>query len=326
MPCPFGFKAEEPAVDGADAEDVDDKADKDDRFNYDKDPITWFFQNQIRSEEEFQANKAKLRAEAKRRLENIMAKKNKRIEIDDDDWGSVDSSELSAWDSDVESLSSMHSCANEWAAEARFAAPAGTLLKYSSIASLATVAHAAWEGIKAMSVMRPVSGIVSYAWVPSAMLGVALALLAAAGVCWYATLGRSRRLVLACQLALVLIYGAATVAAVFAYVMPGGVDSEVTHNACARYEGGNHESRLCMMIPAINSQMRTVCSTMWRSAGLVALVALVQLGLCTWFIHELQYVEKKAQKQKRRRRRRKNTINWDKIRVVGPVRGCGGGM
>jgi hypothetical protein len=37
-------------------------------------------QNQIRSEEEFQAKKAKLREEAKLRLEDIMQRKSKRSE------------------------------------------------------------------------------------------------------------------------------------------------------------------------------------------------------------------------------------------------------
>jgi hypothetical protein len=138
-------------------------------------------QNQIRSEEEFQAKKAKLREEAKLRLEGIMHRKNKRsepralacepigcrhdcvpiapahhhrplprpppppapacpavvweLEDEDDDW-SVCSSELSAWDSDVDSVSSLVSCAEDWKERSAFPARAEAALKCACCAAL----------------------------------------------------------------------------------------------------------------------------------------------------------------------------------------------
>lgn len=45
-----------------------------DRFDFDTDPVSWFYQNQIKSEEDFQARKAELRAEARRRLDAVSPK------------------------------------------------------------------------------------------------------------------------------------------------------------------------------------------------------------------------------------------------------------
>jgi hypothetical protein len=89
-----------------------------------------FFQNQIRSEEEFQARKVDLRAAARRRLDGIFQKKGKRLLVDpDDDAFSIGSSELSAWDSDVASIVSLSSCVREWREDARFGAPAEALMQ-----------------------------------------------------------------------------------------------------------------------------------------------------------------------------------------------------
>lgn len=41
------------------------------RFDFDADPVSWFYQNQIKSEEEFQAKKEALRAEARKRLDAV---------------------------------------------------------------------------------------------------------------------------------------------------------------------------------------------------------------------------------------------------------------
>jgi len=95
-----------------------------------KHPTQRFFQNQIKSEEEFQARKSELRAAARRRLDEIFAKKGRRLAIDSDaDAFSIDSSELSAWDSDVASIGSLSSCVREWREEARFGAPAAAALQ-----------------------------------------------------------------------------------------------------------------------------------------------------------------------------------------------------
>lgn len=102
----------------------------DDRFDYNKDPVAWFYQNQIRSEEEFQAKKAALRETARARLDEIFEKKGKHLLIDsDDDDFSIHSSELSAWDSDVHSIQTLASCANSWAEAAKFTAPAMVTLR-----------------------------------------------------------------------------------------------------------------------------------------------------------------------------------------------------
>jgi hypothetical protein len=87
----------------------------DDRFDITKDPISWFYQNQIKSEEEFQAKKEQLRAAARHKLDEIFEKKGKHLIVDSDDEGfSIGSSELSAWDSDVYSIRTLASCANSW--------------------------------------------------------------------------------------------------------------------------------------------------------------------------------------------------------------------
>ncbi len=71
------------------------------------------------------------------RLEELFHKKGKHLVIDtDDDDFSIASSELSAWDSDVASISSLTSCAAEWVQEAKFGAPADTAMKYGLAAVL----------------------------------------------------------------------------------------------------------------------------------------------------------------------------------------------
>jgi hypothetical protein len=101
--------------------------------------ICRFFQNQIRSEEEFQANKAQLREQARATLEHLFDKKGKHLVIDSDDDFSICSSELSAWDSDVDSISSMVSCAADWVQETQFQAPA--LQQLRAVMLLTLVSH-----------------------------------------------------------------------------------------------------------------------------------------------------------------------------------------
>eukprot|EP00878_Enallax_costatus_P000625 GHUV01000728.1.p2 GENE.GHUV01000728.1~~GHUV01000728.1.p2 ORF type:complete len:164 (+),score=45.27 GHUV01000728.1:1880-2371(+) len=102
----------------------------DEHFDYNKDPISWFYQNQIKSEEQFQAKKAELRETARHKLDEIFEKKGKHLIIDsDDDDFSIASSELSAWDSDVHSIQTLASCANSWAEAAQFKAPAMVTLR-----------------------------------------------------------------------------------------------------------------------------------------------------------------------------------------------------
>lgn len=41
------------------------------KFDFDSDPVSWFYQNQIKSEQEFQEKKEMLRAEARKRLDSV---------------------------------------------------------------------------------------------------------------------------------------------------------------------------------------------------------------------------------------------------------------
>ena len=49
----------------------------------------------------------------------------------------------------------------------------------------------------------------------------------------------------------------------------------------------------------------------------LAATALALAGLGVWYVFELTYIEKKANKQKRRSRRTKHSIPWNKIRIGG---------
>lgn len=116
-------------------------------------PAPRFFQNQIKSEEEFQARKSELRAAARARLDQVFEKKGKRLVVDsdDDDW-SIDGSELSAWDSDVASITSMSSAVREWREEAHFAAPAEAALQ---LALWATAVRGGYRGRRALASLLP---------------------------------------------------------------------------------------------------------------------------------------------------------------------------
>lgn len=118
------------------------KPSHDERFNYEKDPISWFYQNQIKSEEQFQEKKAELRETARHKLDDIFEKKGKHLIIDsEDDDFSIASSELSAWDSDVHSIQTLASCANSWAEAAQFKAPAMVTLRVVLIVTMVSPRH-----------------------------------------------------------------------------------------------------------------------------------------------------------------------------------------
>ncbi|PNH03478.1 hypothetical protein TSOC_010441, partial [Tetrabaena socialis] len=142
MPCPFGFTADDEDGDVSVSESGEDKPKEDEpetkgdgdeappapatavkgkgkkakakagplEFDFEKDPVSWFYQNQIKSEAEFATKKDALRVEARKRLDQIMSKKEKRVEWPSDsdfDELSIRSSELSDLDSDVNSLGSL---------------------------------------------------------------------------------------------------------------------------------------------------------------------------------------------------------------------------
>ncbi len=93
--------------------------------------------------------------------------------------------------------------------------------------------------------------------------------------------------------------------------------------ACVRYGKSDQGSRLCKMLPGIERELAENMATLRWAGGLAATCALACLCCSVWYLHELSYIEKKAIKHKRRHKRRKQSIPWDKIKIVGPVTNCG---
>lgn len=106
---------------------------------FDKDPHEWFSSLGIKSEAEFQARKADLQAEARRRLAGLEEAKAKLRELDPD----ADSdSDISEFDDDMNSLHSISSTARKWATEANFKGPALLWIKgLSPVAVVRVRAH-----------------------------------------------------------------------------------------------------------------------------------------------------------------------------------------
>jgi hypothetical protein len=77
-----------------------------------------------------------LREQARAKLDEVFHKKGKHLIIDSDEDFSISSGELSAWDSDLESLCSLRSVADSWAAEADFKAPACNNFKLALLTML----------------------------------------------------------------------------------------------------------------------------------------------------------------------------------------------
>jgi len=288
--------------------------------------VSWFYQNQIKSEEEFQAKKAILREEAKKRLEQIMAAKKKLIEFDSDlDDFSIASSELSELDSDVDSLSSMISCANSWIEDVQYKTPAENTLKYTASAAMIAAAHCVYQSFNGITTCRKVLGVVLNSTWPTGTFFAAIAMAVFAGLALLAAVRRSKRFLLASLVGCVAVYGACAALVAAMYFEPTKVDSRLKESACARYSSMDTGSRLCQMLPTIERELDEVmAATLWGS-GVMALCCLTTLGIGVWYIFELAYVEKKAMKHKRRHKRRKHTIPWHKIKIVGPVLNCGGG-
>ncbi len=91
------------------------------------------------AEKDFQEKKKELQAQAKKRLESIMLAKKKLLEFDSDFDGSMHSSELSELDSDVHSLSSLKSCANDWIEDQNYKTPAESWIKFAAPAAMVRV-------------------------------------------------------------------------------------------------------------------------------------------------------------------------------------------
>eukprot|EP00879_Flechtneria_rotunda_P007516 GHRR01007885.1.p1 GENE.GHRR01007885.1~~GHRR01007885.1.p1 ORF type:complete len:262 (+),score=61.44 GHRR01007885.1:282-1067(+) len=246
MACPFGFHSSR--ADSNDLIAADNTsprrqpADKvkssacpfaggadDERFNYNKDPISWFYQNQIKSEEEFQANKEQLRQEARTRLDKIFEKKGKHLIVDSDDDGfSIASSEISAWDSDVHSICTLASAANSWAAQASFKAPARVTLRVVLGITLLMSGYSAWHSLQAMLSINRFWGIITFGWIPAASLFAAIMVAAAAGTFMYLTDDRSKPWLLAVQIVVHVLCAGCTLLAMLCWVYPSHVDLKVS--------------------------------------------------------------------------------------------------
>ena len=87
----------------------------------------------------------------------------------------------------------------------------------------------------------------------------------------------------------------------------------------------DYGSRMCRMLPGIEKQMAELNDGLLWSVAALAVACLLLVCLGVWYLFELTYIEKKAIKHKRWHRRRKHTIPWHKLKVVGPVMGCGSG-
>ncbi|GBF97562.1 hypothetical protein Rsub_10163 [Raphidocelis subcapitata] len=344
MACPFGYghRGRDSDVDGdvdSDGDDVSPGSKRahppppadGDRFDYNKDPVSWFFQNQIRSEEEFQARKTELRAAARARLDALFEKKGQRLRADSDGDFSIDSSELSAWDSDVASIHSLSSCVHEWREEAHFSAPAEATLQIALVALAAIAAHTCWCSLRAMMAVNRYWGIVRNGWAPGASFVTAAVLAAAAASCWL-LLGRTgKRCLLGFQVTLHALYAATAALALVAYLMPSQIDADLKTSACGRTGAAGPlpvaASKLCGYLPAIESEVKAHVAAILLGCCLEAVATVATLAAASWYALELCFVEKRATKLKRRRRHRKHGIPWDKIKIenIGPVTTCGAG-
>ncbi|KAF5828892.1 hypothetical protein DUNSADRAFT_16853 [Dunaliella salina] len=352
MPCPFGFSAgadegadasgeEEPDIPengpvfcagevadgeaGAEGEErhpikkkskkKGGNAENKGRFDFDTDPVSWFYQNQIKSEEDFQARKADLRAEARRRLDAIMAKKQQHIlwpsdsEFDDI---SISSEELSDLDSDVHSMHSLRSCADSWEERAHFKRPAESCTYW---VALCTLALSAWSIHVSTHLQH---------WPTYAVL-TALGMATASGCMLAGTHFRAKRIVLASQVMSIMAYGAAVLLSVQLFLLPIQVDVNLTEKACARFSRADRSSRMCQMLPGVQDYVsHTMAQLKYSEAGLAACGLLVA-AFGAWYVLELCFVEKKSIKHLRRHKRNKHKIPWEKIKIEGPVTNCGSG-
>ncbi|GLC47117.1 hypothetical protein PLESTB_000871300 [Pleodorina starrii] len=297
-------------------------------FDFDKDPVSWFYQNQIKSEAEFAKKKEVLRAEARKRLDQIMSKKSKAVEWPSDsdlDELSIRSSELSELDSDVDSLGSIVSCANSWIEDARYGTPAEKTMTTVAYLALIAIAFSLYLAMQAVTSTRKVMGVLSNGlWPNAAFLSGALLGGTFIGVLLAARY-RTRRILLISQVAMLVLYSAFLVILCGVVLQPTSVDPKLRDVACVKYSKSDQGSRLCKMLPAIESELAEQMSNLAWAGGLAATCALAVLSTSLWYLHELAYIEKKAIKHKRRHKRRKHSIPWDKIKIVGPVTKCGAG-
>ncbi|KIZ02651.1 hypothetical protein MNEG_5310 [Monoraphidium neglectum] len=284
-----------------------------DRFDYNKNPVSWyvedwFFQNQIKCEEEFQARKAELRAAARKQLDEVFEKKGKHLIVDsDDDDFSICSSEISAWGSDVGSIGELGDLAREWREDAHFNAPGEAMLQLALVVATGIAAHCAWASMRALLSVNRFWGIINHGWVPLASFVSSSVMVAIVGACWL-VMGRSRkRSILGFQIGLQLLYVATTALALVSYTFPSEIDHKLKSSACTPRVGAEAAgSRLCQYLPAIEDEVKSHVATLLRGCIAEAVACALCLALSSWYLWELSFVEKKALKLKRRRRHRKN--------------------
>jgi hypothetical protein len=143
---------------------------------------------------------------------------------------------------------------------------------------------------------------------------------------------RSKRLVLSCQIALLLVYAMASVLALLLTTQPTSLDTKLYDAACAwrgadtgtggsgapAGHGGaraSELSRMCKALPAISAAVSaSTPALLWSVVGVAAL-SVVVAGAGVWYAFEIAYIEKKGIKHTRRVSRTKHTIPWAKIRV-----------
>ncbi|GFH22386.1 predicted protein [Haematococcus lacustris] len=247
-------------------------------FDIDKDPVSWFYQNQIKCEEEFQAKKDALREEARKRLDQIMDKKNKRLmwpsdsEFDD---LSISSGELSELDSDVHSLTSLRSCALSWLENSKYGRPAEACLRWAALAGLAASGIGMILSYVAVKAGQKVQALA--AWGP--------------GASHHCLWGHS-----------------------FHY----------RHAVGASHRGKKERAmKLCQLLPIVKAEAAESGANLLWGLVVMGLLALVLLAVGAWYTLELCFIEKKAVKHVRRHKRHKQTIPWEKIKIIGPVTNCG---
>ncbi|GAX73758.1 hypothetical protein CEUSTIGMA_g1209.t1 [Chlamydomonas eustigma] len=346
MPCPFGYKAEpsdpaeheeeanasdadaensDTALEGASEERLQAKGVDGINGDFEKDPVSWFYQNQIKSEADFQARKKELQEQAKLRLENIMKAKKKLLEFDSDFDGSMHSSELSELDSDVHSLSSLKSCAESWIEDADYKTPAEGWLKFSAPAAVAVAVYFAYQSYLMISICGKVTGILLNTQWPLYCIGLAVLMIIFCGTMYLAASTRSKRILLTSEIGLLVTY-ALCIALIAALVAkPIKIDYKLQDAACHKFDNREIGNKLCNAMPKAAKEVATALPALLWSSVSVGASTIILGALGIWYTFELAYIEKKAAKHKRRHRRRKLSIPWHKIKVIGPVTNCGKG-
>ncbi|KAJ9527550.1 hypothetical protein QJQ45_025827, partial [Haematococcus lacustris] len=258
-------------------------------FDIDKDPVSWFYQNQIKCEEEFQAKKDALREEARKRLDQIMDKKNKRLmwpsdsEFDD---LSISSGELSELDSDVHSLTSLRSCALSWLENSKYGRPAEACLRWAALAGLAASGIGMILSYVAVKAGQKLPGAVKHSeWATYAFLAAVL-LSSGGGLAMLACNWRSKRLLLGAQVLHTIAYGVTAFITVMLWVRPIAVDGMIYENACKHSGKKERAMKLCQLLPIVKAEAAESGANLLWGLVVMGLLALVLLAVGAWYTLE----------------------------------------